>query len=78
MQRLLALQCRKHNLVLRLAVCPVDTPQEVEPTIQLLQGMGAVTKYSCSCSINVWGKPALRLQCLECGDVFEPAMSPEN
>jgi predicted SprT family Zn-dependent metalloprotease len=30
-------------------------------------------KYSCSCSINVWGKPALRLQCLECGNVFTPA-----
>lgn len=35
-------------------------------------------KYRCSCSINVWGKSALRLQCLECGDVFEPAKSPEN
>lgn len=35
-------------------------------------------KYSCSCGINVWGKPALRLQCLECWDLFKPASSPES
>lgn len=29
-------------------------------------------RYSCSCRINVWGKPGLRLQCLECGCQFSP------
>ena len=57
MQRLLALQCRKHDLVLCLAVCPVDAPQKVKPTIQLLQGMRAVTQHSSSC------RAALRPEC---------------
>jgi hypothetical protein len=28
-------------------------------------------KYACSCSINVWGRPGLRMQCLDCGQQFE-------
>ena len=35
-------------------------------------------KYTCRCSINVWGKPALRLQCLDCGNVFTQAYSSDN
>jgi len=27
-------------------------------------------KYTCACKHNVWGKPGLRLQCLECGQMF--------
>lgn len=31
------------------------------------------TKYSCeACALNVWGKPGLRLGCLECGGEFVP------
>lgn len=29
-------------------------------------------KYSCNCVNNVWGKPGLRLLCLECGTQFVP------
>lgn len=33
---------------------------------------GKKTKYSCtSCAVNVWGKPALKLVCGECGQNFE-------
>ena len=29
------------------------------------------TKYTCpSCKSNVWGKPSLNIQCLDCGDIF--------
>lgn len=28
------------------------------------------SKYTCSCEINVWGKPKLNIRCDDCGDVF--------
>ena len=28
-------------------------------------------RYSCNCNNNIWGKPALRVQCMECQSEFE-------
>lgn len=30
-------------------------------------------KYTCRCPNNVWGKPGLRMMCLECEQVYSPA-----
>lgn len=30
-------------------------------------------KYTCDCGCNVWGKPALRIRCEDCGGRFDPA-----
>jgi predicted SprT family Zn-dependent metalloprotease len=34
-------------------------------------------KYSCSCVHNVWGKPGLRLKCMDCGSEFLPPRGQE-
>lgn len=36
-------------------------------------------KFTCSCLHNVWGKPGLRMMCLECQQVFVPAaLTPQH
>jgi predicted SprT family Zn-dependent metalloprotease len=37
------------------------------------------TKYACpSCGANAWGKPGLRLGCLDCGEAFAPQTAEEG
>lgn len=35
-------------------------------------------KYTCACEHNVWGKPGLKLQCLECGIQFSTHTAPNE
>lgn len=50
----------------------MDGPPVLMPSVQLpsLSGARSKTKYSCSCGVNVWGKPGLRIRCENCQESF--------
>lgn len=47
---------------------PIDTPA---PPSDLVPNSLRV-KYTCACKHNVWGKPRLKLMCMDCGSAFAP------
>lgn len=58
------------NLIDGLANPPTN-PSATKKKKRITTKASSKTKYSCACGKNVWGKPRLRLRCLECGNDFK-------
>lgn len=58
----------------------IDREAEPEAVQRIAkQRAASKTKYAClSCGTNIWGKPGLRVGCVDCNEVFRPMAGPKG